>query len=176
LLTTITAVVGLIGLAVSVALLALQTRAVARQTAISNAIAGASVIKGAMNDLQRVFAVFIGRPELRAYFFDSKPCPSWGRNRVRVQTITDALADVLEVGHLATHLVPASESHEDWTNFCRDMFRLSPTLADLIRRHPQWWPRLSHVLNTCTGHSSPQPLSADRAPQARTPTSFPGLR
>ena len=42
--TSITAIGGLIGLIISTGLLAWQTRAVAQQTAISNRIAGVSVL------------------------------------------------------------------------------------------------------------------------------------
>jgi hypothetical protein len=148
-LTTVTLLVGLAGLTVSVvsvAFLAWQTRAVAKQTTISNAIAGATALKGAIDSLREVLAIFLDRPELRAYFFDGKPCPRRGRGRARVLTIADALADVLESGHLAHELVPATESYEDWSRYCAAVLRTSPTLADLVRRQPDWWPRLHLII------------------------------
>jgi hypothetical protein len=145
-LTAISAVVGLLGLAVSVALLALKTRAVIKQTMISNSIAGVSALRDSTTDLREIFAIFISRPELRAYFYGRKQCPLSGRKRARVLTIAEMLADALEAGHLATKLAPSSESHEDWIGYCRYMLDASPALASLVQQHSAWWPKLSKLL------------------------------
>ena len=144
-LTAVSAIGGLLGLAVSVALLALQTRAVVKQTTISNSIAGMGALRDSTTDLREIFAIFIDRPELRAYFYDGKLCPSRGRDRARVLTIAEMLADALETSHLATRLAPSSESHEDWIGYCHYMLHASPSVANLVRQHPEWWPILSRL-------------------------------
>lgn len=58
-LTTISAIGGLVGLMVSVLLLSLQTRAVVKQTKISNAIAGMSALRESTEDLRETFSVFL---------------------------------------------------------------------------------------------------------------------
>lgn len=148
-LVVISVISGLVGIAVaaiSVIFLAVQTKAVARQTAISNALAGVTVLNGTAEALRAVFAVFLERPELRAYFYEKKPGPSRGRDKVRVQTIADMLADALEDGHLATELVPSSESNDDWDDYCQYMLGVSPVLADLVCQHPKWWPHLYRIV------------------------------
>ncbi len=149
-LTSISAIGGLVGLVFSVILLSFQTRAVARQTKISNSIAAMSAIRDSTTDLREIYSFFIDRPELRPYFYGAKPCPQWGRTRARVLTIAEMLADALESGHLATQLAPASESHDDWIDYCKSMLRTGPAFADLVRRYPAWWPRLHRLLGADT--------------------------
>jgi hypothetical protein len=60
--------------------------------------------------------------------------------------MSEMYGDALETGLVATRLVPASESFEDWTNYCRQMLGSSPSLAELVREQPQWWPNLTKLL------------------------------
>jgi hypothetical protein len=57
--TDVTAIGGLIGLALSVCLLAWQTRAQVQQTRISNSIAAATLLLSTTDALREVFWVFI---------------------------------------------------------------------------------------------------------------------
>jgi len=61
-ITTISAIGGLVGLAISIGLLAWQTRAVARQTGISNRIAGLPAINGVTAGLREVHLLFVSDP------------------------------------------------------------------------------------------------------------------
>lgn len=63
-ITTISAIGGLVGLVISISLLAWQTRAVARQTEISNRIAALSAINGATAGLREVHLLFVSDPGL----------------------------------------------------------------------------------------------------------------
>lgn len=145
-LTEITAIGGLIGLIASLVLLAWQTREVAKQTRISNAIAGAAGLGESTNHLREVLVLFVDRPELRSFFYDGKPCPRRGPQRIRVITIADMLADVLEVGLVTTRLIPSTESYEDWLRYSRYMLAHSPVLVDFVREHPDWFPQLALLL------------------------------
>lgn len=147
-ITAVSIVAGILGIlisTVSVLFLARQTRAVARQTEIANAIAGTTVLKGATDGLREVFRTFLDRPNLRAYFYEGRKCPTRGRDRVRVLTLAEALGDVLEVGLLATRLIPSAESTDDFRNYCRDILAGSPTLVDMTRAYPDWWPELHEI-------------------------------
>lgn len=57
-LATISAIGGLVGLTISVMLLTWQTRAVAKQTQISNAIAGMNAIRDSTVDLREIYMAF----------------------------------------------------------------------------------------------------------------------
>jgi len=79
------AIGGLVGVIASVSLLALQARTLAQQAKIGNAIARATVINNASSNLHQIFQIFIERPELRPYFYESKAPPLRGyKRRVRL--------------------------------------------------------------------------------------------
>lgn len=145
-ITDITAIGGLFGLAVSIALLAWQSRAVAEQARVSNAIAGTSVLHDTLESVRAVYMIFFGHPELRQYFYDGAPSPRRGKQRARVLIVAELLADALEDGLLGTRLVPSSESFDDWTDYCRYLLQHSPALAEIIEWRPQWWPNLHRLV------------------------------
>jgi hypothetical protein len=147
-LTEIGTIGGLVGLTVSIALLTWQSHSTAIQSKINNAIAAASVLDDYNTGLREIFAHFIARPNLRAYFYEGKPCPTRGQTCIRVLTIAEMLADTLESGLVAHRLIPASESYEDWQGYCRDILNTSPALAGLVRDHAAWWPQLARLRQT----------------------------
>jgi hypothetical protein len=133
--TNITALGGLAGVIFSIALLVWQTRAVATQTKISNAIAGASIIENSMSDLREILLLFVERPELRAYFYEHKSTPSRGRQRSSVISVAEMFGDVLETGLVANRLVESSESFEDWVNYCQQMDQGEVPAAQALQGH-----------------------------------------
>lgn len=145
-LATISTIGGLVGLAISVALLALQTRAVAKQTQISNIIAGTNAIRDSLADLREINTIFVERPALRSYFYDSKPCPTRGRQCARALAVCEMFADALEVGLQSTASVPSSDSYDDWVSYSKYLLRHSPVLAQQVIEHPDWWPRTHKLL------------------------------
>lgn len=141
-MTSVATIIGSLGLILSVVLLAWQTRAVAEQTRISNSIAGATVLSESTNRLRDTYELFVQHPELRAYFYENKPCPQRGSRRERVLSTTEAFADTLESGLFAYEAVPSSAYKENWTNYCQYMLRFSPALRNLVGDNPEWWPAL----------------------------------
>jgi hypothetical protein len=145
-LTTITAIAGLLGFITSTLLLALQTREVAKQTRISNSIAGASTIREAMTTLRDSHhQILFDHPELRPYFYGGRPFPTNADDAPRLIAAADMLADCLEVALHATRYIPATESYEDWIDYSRYLLEHSPVLADLVHQHPVWWPHLAQL-------------------------------
>jgi hypothetical protein len=137
---------GLLGLALSVVLLAWQCREVARQTKISNSVAGASVLQESIQSLGAFQHILIERPELRRYFYDSAPRPEAGETRDRLLAVAELLADAIEVGLFASRLVVSTGSAEDWESYTRDMIGYSPVLRETIQAHPVWYPMLTELL------------------------------
>lgn len=148
--TTITALGGLLGLIVSLGLLTWQTRTVASQTKISNALAGTTALVETAAALREIVTLFIDRPDLRSYFYDGKALPRWEAQRNRVLSVAEMFGDALEDGLIVTRLVSAAESQDDWMGYCRDMLRSGPALAQSVRSHPHWWPQLFHMLDSQT--------------------------
>ena len=141
-LTEIATISGLAGLIMSLILLAWQTRAVARQTEISNAIARASAISNSSSSFRHVILLFVEYPELRPYFYDSKRLPARGHKRDRIISAAEILGDILEDGLVVNRLVPNIRFHDSWPAYCSYMLVTSPALIEIMHQHPTWWPSL----------------------------------
>lgn len=138
-LTSVATIGGLAGVFISVILLAWQTRAVAQQTKISNAIAGASVISNSTSGLREVLLVFTAHPELRPYFYEFKRPPLRGHKRARIVTIAEILADVLEEGLSVNDLVRTDRISGEWPQYCADVLTASPILNEILQQNPRSW-------------------------------------
>ena len=136
------AIGGLIGLIASVMLIAVQTRTLAEQTKISNAIARASVINNASGNLRQVFQIFIDHPELHPYFYGFKDPPLRGHKRARIIMAAEILGDIFEDGFVAHSLLPTSRSSEAWAKYCGLVLSTSPIMNDIMKRNLDWWPEL----------------------------------
>jgi len=145
-ITDITAIGGLIGLIISITLLAWQTRAVAQQTKISNRISGVSAINETTAGLREVHLLFVADPGLRGYFYDGETYPRSKKDRDRVRTVAEQFLDVLEDGLCVHLLVPSSGSLEDWTTYCIDMLVGSKVLNSVVRERPKYWPELHRMI------------------------------
>ena len=154
-LTEVTTVGGLAGLIASVILLAWQTRSVAQQTKISNAIAGTSALETTTGDLREVLLLFVERPALRAYFYDSKSLPRSGHTRARVIAVAEILGDTLETGLVANRLIPTTESFDDWATYSGQMLVTSPALSrSYVTPRAEWAAELGKCRNypALSGH------------------------
>lgn len=145
-LNTITAIGGLVGIVISIGLLAWQTHAVARQTEISNRIAGVSAINEATAGLREVHLLLVSDPGLRPYFYEGRTHPRGKRRRDRVRVIAELLLDVMEDGLCAHRLILSSESLQDWTAYCQDMLIKSRVLNTVVCEHPGYWPELKRLM------------------------------
>jgi hypothetical protein len=145
-INTLTAIGGLAGLVISIGLLAWQTHAVARQTEISNRIAGVSAINDATVGLREVHLLFVSDAGLRPYFYDDKAYPRSKRQQDRVRVVAELLLDAMEDGLCAHRLIPSSGSLEDWTIYCQDMLAKSKILNAVVCQHPEYWSELYRLI------------------------------
>jgi hypothetical protein len=136
------AIGGLAGVIASVGLLALQTRTLVKQTKISNAIAGTTVISNATSNLRQIFQIFIERPELQPYFYESKDPPLRGHKRARIIMAAVILGDIFEDGLVAHRLLPTSRTSDAWARYCGLVLTTSPIMNEIMQRNPNWWPEL----------------------------------
>jgi hypothetical protein len=136
------AIGGLVGVIASVGLLALQTRTLVEQAKISNAIARATVISNASSNLHQAFQIFIERPELRPYFYESKDPPLRGYKRARIIMAAEMLGDIFEDGLVAHRLLPTSRTSDAWARYCGLVLTASPIMNEIMQRNSDWWPRL----------------------------------
>jgi predicted cobalt transporter CbtA len=146
----IIAVIGVVGIIGSLLFSGMQSREVARQTRIQNAIAGAAGKQATDDALRAVLENFVERPDLRAYFYDGKQPPTDGPDRIRVQTIAEMLTDVVESALLGTSLVESTASHQPWSSYAEFLLRESPAIAHTVCVHGDWFPLLAHLRHRLT--------------------------
>jgi hypothetical protein len=165
--TTITGLLGSVGLAVSVALVWWQTRVMTkqtgtlyRQTEIANSATGVQVHDAAVGSLRTVLLQFTRRPGLRPYFYERKPCPARGGRRRAVLSLAEVFADVLETGLAAQQWAPDTGTLINWHTYCQYLLSKSPTLRDVVRQWPGWWPGLDQLERADNG----EPAAASGAP------------
>jgi hypothetical protein len=124
-----------------------QTRETARQTRISNRTASQELRWAYIAGLREISGHLLQWPEIRQYVLEGKPCPEEGDDRARVLLIAEMYADVLQTGMGGARETMPEEEAEVWVNYCRDMLKLCPALADLLREHPGWWKALDELLD-----------------------------
>jgi len=150
-----------IAVVLSVLVLAVQARELAKQSRISNQVAAVQADRDVVLLMARTSDVFIRHPELREVFFDQEPKASRHAD-AQIRTIADQHADMLETllettRQLESYTVKRTEA----LAFANDMLASSTHLRAMIRENPGWWPPLEQLLAT---HESAQHLSRRAAP------------
>ncbi|WP_406154959.1 hypothetical protein OG806_02260 [Streptomyces sp. NBC_00882] len=140
--TTVTAIGGLVGLIVSLVFLALQTRAVSQQVLSSNKLAGARVLDPRMAGLWEIHLKMLEYPGMRSHFYESVPVPTSDPHKERVMTFAEMMADVLGEGLQALERIPESDNDE-WVSYCRFVLDQSPAVLSFVEAHPDWWSHLA---------------------------------
>jgi len=144
-LSTVTAIAGLISLVATLAFVGIQTRAVSQQVHIANNLNGTNGLDLCLNNVREIYFKMLEYPGMRKHFYEDVPCPADGVERERVLLIAEALTDVIETGLVATRRIPETESFEDWRDYSRFIRDHSPAIRDLLSEHPLWWPELREL-------------------------------
>jgi hypothetical protein len=135
-----------IAVVVSVLVLALQARELAKQSRISNQVAAVQADRDVVSLMARTSDVFIRYPELRGDFFDQEPQLS-SHADPRLKTIADQHADMLETLIDTTRkLGPYTFKQEEALAFASDTVASSSHLRAMIRENPGWWPPLEQLV------------------------------
>ena len=137
--------VGTVGVIASLLFDGLQSREIARQTRIQNAIAGASGKVSTNELLHSILRIFVDHPELRGYFYDGLAVPTDEATSGRVLTVAEMLADVFDTALLTTSLIDATDSYESWRRGASYFMRQSPALAAIVNEHGEWFPNLTRL-------------------------------
>jgi hypothetical protein len=86
-----------------------QTRELTKQTKLNNHIETLGSMHDSLEMLHEIQAILIDKPELRPYFYKSKPCPSKGQRRKVVINIAEMLADTIDYGLMVVQLMPGTK-------------------------------------------------------------------
>jgi hypothetical protein len=149
------AVIGIVGVVGSLLFAGWQTRELVRQTRIQNAIAGTSGARQAIALLDETARILVDRPEMRPYFHAGLPCPTEEPERSRVQAVAELYLDALGCALHTTRLIESSDSYGAWKDCTQFYLRQSPTLRDIVREHPTWWPNVVGVIEPVLESSTP---------------------
>jgi hypothetical protein len=133
--------VGIVGVVGSLLFAGWQTRMLAGQSRLKNNSALVDADQGPVSLLQTVLVQFVQYPELRPYFYDSKPLPVNEPELSRVKAMADLFADALYAGLHARLLLAGDGVNQAWCNYASDLLSTSPALRDLWTEHPDWWPQ-----------------------------------
>ncbi|MER5199281.1 hypothetical protein ACWD3J_47040 [Streptomyces sp. NPDC002755] len=144
-LTAVTAIGGLLGVILSLLLLAKQTRDVSMQVRASNTLNSTHGLDQTIQSLREIYFKMMDHPGMRAYFYDNKPCPDTGEEREQVLLFAELFADMLTDGLNVTGRIPGTVSHEGWSDYSKFILDNSPAVRSLIDEHPKWWPALSDL-------------------------------
>lgn len=126
---------------------ALQTRALSRQTAISNGISAASAIYNSIERLHNIGNLVYQDPDLGKYFHEGAPIPAEGSvKRNKVLILAHMYADCLDYGLMIKGLAPEAGSYDCWDAYAEGRLASSPAIRLVVSENPAWWPTLvSHM-------------------------------
>ena len=145
--------VSLAAIVVSVLLLALQTRELAKQTRVANSLAGASTLAAQSAQLATALVALVEHPELRPHFYSGLPSPSDPATQSRIATIAELFADAIESSLQASGLVESFAGNDsDWRSYAAGHCRSSPAVEQVVRDHAGWYPLMAEVLVQLSEH------------------------
>ncbi len=146
---TVMQILGLLGVAVSIVILAWQTRRLTQQTRASNLIATASLNHSATALLHGAWSFIAHDPALRPHFYDKLPCPEGHPNHAKALMVAEMAADAASFAILIAQLLPQTRHEErrrgDWSDTARFIVQ-QPIVQEIVRAHPRWWPALMEIL------------------------------
>jgi hypothetical protein len=130
---------------VSVLVLAIQTREVARQARVANEVAGTQAHREIIFwDMKRT-DVFTERPELHAYYYDRTTETPSAADAVRLEVIAEQHASWLESALLTTQKLQSysyGATIGEWSEYIGHEIEASTALRSIIRKSPGVWPPL----------------------------------
>jgi hypothetical protein len=134
------AVIAALAATASAAFATRQIKYQARQTEQANSLTATSELRGVFDSLHRVHGYLIEYPYLRACFYDGDDGHQLDEDsRIRLMTIAEMFADVLDDGLFTSKLHPATLSYEQWIDYALEILRQSPALRKCVSAHPFWW-------------------------------------
>ena len=132
------AILGFVGVIVSLLYLATQTKEVTRQSKSLEESIRVQVYQGLSSDMLGIDRVFIEHPELRPYFYEGKELsqdsPIYNMALSAAEMKLDFYDTVLiQMTHFAQSLA------DNWKDGVRYAFALSPIMRTMLVTHKSWY-------------------------------------
>lgn len=137
----ITSLAGILGLILTLLLMASQTRKLVVQTRIANAAAHLGAHYDALERLHDLNRILLETPKLQPYFLLCAECNPGDPDYDSARLLADMFADVFDLG-LELHRRIGDEVHRDcWDSTVMDALQ-QPILKQTITSGATWWPEL----------------------------------
>lgn len=137
-------VISSVSVAVSLLLVAWQSREVARQTKVDTQAVIGSSAGTAMTLLQTVQLRLLDYPQFVPYLYEGQRAePEPYELRVLAEVLADAANYGCEVG---AEMPLAAHRMSGFPNFGAFLLNNSPIVRDLVVEHPEWYPELYRLL------------------------------
>jgi hypothetical protein len=130
--------IGTLAVVISVLVLAYQGRELAKHTQVANDLAGVETHRELMRHMKSITDVFIRFPELHAHYYGTATTEPSADETVRLLTIAEQYADMLEAGMLTRRQLPSygTDFVGEWDDYAADCVAASPVLRSYVRAHP----------------------------------------
>jgi hypothetical protein len=145
-----------IAVVASVIVLVLQTRAVAKEASIANQVAGTRAHRELIGMLGQIYDRFFEHPELRAHFYGEATTAPSETDRVRLEIISEQVADTLQVALDTTEkLASYGWVAAEWRKYTVQSLAASAVLRSTIRDRPGIWTPLEPLVAAYDAQSHP---------------------
>lgn len=162
------AVFSVLAVVASLLFSAMQTREVARQSRVSNAVGQTSALVDLNALIHHWHTNLLAHPDLRPYFHEGKECAADNPHRAELLVLSEQLLDIMECNLHVTEMMPGVTYFESWHVWPRFMLDNGPILREMLHMHPDWWPGLFLICPSGTDPATGQPrLPIDGHPLVR---------
>lgn len=94
-----------------------------------------------------ILKLMVNRPKLYAYFYEKKPLPEPGDERVEVLCCCEMIANYCDNTALQRENIP-DHVWQRWKRFVREQVAMSVVLRDFMREYREWYsPEVCEILD-----------------------------
>jgi hypothetical protein len=161
LVSDVAQLVGAVGVVVSLLILAWQTMKLSRQTELSNLQGRYQSLHNAGDRYHSGLGLMFKNPELRAYFYNEKPCPPDDPNRDQALIVAEMIADSIDHALRVSAQFPDKTHNSGWMATALFLAR-QPIFAELTNERSDYFPDLLAVIRV----RKPTSLSTTEVTQA----------
>jgi hypothetical protein len=135
----VASIVGTVSVALSVVVVAWQTRRLTQQLRTANNLGDITAVH---NQLERLHAIdhnLTRHPELYEVVYGAKPLPDNVVDRTRALILATDLVDIMNYSLMLNTLMPNTKKLQGWEYFIKNTMSNSTVVCEIVAQHPGWW-------------------------------------
>lgn len=151
---------------VTIIFLLRETKEITNQTRLTSSSLMSGIYQEIAAKMIQIDSQFVQFPELRPYFYGSRPIPRGNRNEKKLEHITamaEMIIDFMDLLMVLKNIASKSRADQEmrlpldeWTTYFCELYRTSPIMQHYLSEHPHWYnPGLVTLLDDCL--QNPQP-------------------